>query len=82
MTTPNPSEETLEEGDPSLGSIIETVRRVEGLHVGLLTEDEQDAFRSAVLLGLAYRQYEGPAGFLGLAKVRLTNSVSSRELQS
>ena len=51
---------------------LDYVRPVVGLHVGLLIEQEMAAFNRLVELGLAYRSYEGASGFLGLAKVRLT----------
>lgn len=44
---------------------------IEGLFVGQLSDEEMLTFERAVEEGLARRSYEGPAGFMGLAKVRL-----------
>jgi hypothetical protein len=49
----------------------EAILRLEGLFVGQLNADELLLFDAAVTAGLAFRAYEGAAGFLGLAKVRL-----------
>lgn len=49
----------------------EAVRHLNGLFVGQLTPDELELFELAVERGLAYRSYEGGAGFMGLAKVRI-----------
>ena len=48
---------------------------VEGFFVGQLNDDEMKVFERAVEDGLAYRSYEGGAGFLGLARVRLRRST-------
>lgn len=53
-------------------AMLEAVKRIEGLFVGQLTEDELMLFEAAVKAGLACRSYEGGAGFMGLAKVRIT----------
>jgi hypothetical protein len=47
------------------------LERIEGLFVGQLGEREMRTFERAVEDGEAYRSYEGAAGFLGLAIVRL-----------
>jgi hypothetical protein len=49
----------------------EAILRVEGLFVGQLDADEMLLFEAAVKARIAYRSYEGMAGLLGLAKVRL-----------
>jgi hypothetical protein len=49
----------------------EIVRNVNGLFVGMLTPEEMDAFNYLVAKGVARRDYTGPGGFMGLAKVRL-----------
>lgn len=48
---------------------LETVKPLNGLHVGLLDETEVDAFNRLCERGLARRKYEGAAQLLGLAKV-------------
>lgn len=40
-----------------------------GLYVGQLNDDEMRMFNESVRRGLAYRQYAGAAGFMGLAKI-------------
>lgn len=45
--------------------------RIEGLFEGQLTEEESWLFEEAIELAIAYRSYEGSAGFIGMAKVRL-----------
>ena len=47
------------------------IARVNGLFVGQLDESEMEAFNEACNSGLAARVYEGGAGFMGLAKVRV-----------
>ena len=54
----------------------DVVRRTEGLFVGLLTDDEAEAFNRCVQGQFAFRSYEGAGGFLGLAKVRLCEGES------
>lgn len=44
---------------------------LEGMFVGLLSEAELRLFERAVDLGYARRGYEGAAGLMGLARVRL-----------
>lgn len=51
------------------------LERMEGMFVGSLTDDEMAAFQQAVADGRAYRSYEGVAGLLELAKVRLVYVV-------
>jgi hypothetical protein len=59
-------------GTRSLGGIEMTdLERMEGLFVGQLNARELRTFERAVEDGDAYRSYEGGAGFMGLAKVRL-----------
>lgn len=48
------------------------LERIEGLFVGQLNEREMRVFERAVEDGEADRSYEGGAGFMGLAKIRLT----------
>lgn len=47
------------------------LRPVNGMFVGVLTDEELEALDVAIEAGAARRSYEGPAGFLGLAKVRI-----------
>lgn len=47
----------------------EAIKRLEGLFVGQLDGDELELFYAAVTAGIAFRDYRGPSGFLGLAKV-------------
>lgn len=61
---------TREEAD------LDYVRPVVGMHVGLLIPQELAAFERLVAAGKARRSYEGAAGFLGLAKVRLVEPVA------
>ena len=51
------------------------LERIEGLFVGQLDERELRTFERAIEDGEAQRTYEGAAGFMGLAKVRLTRSA-------
>jgi hypothetical protein len=51
------------------------LRRLEGSFVSQLNEQELEAFERAVADGKAYRSYEGGAGFMGLAKVRLRSEL-------
>lgn len=47
------------------------IRELDGLHVGLLTDEEYALFQRAILSGVARRSYEEPtSGLLGMAKVR------------
>jgi len=50
---------------------VSDLTRLDGLFVGMLTEDEVEAFSRAVKEGKARRSYEGGGGLMGLAKVRL-----------
>ena len=52
------------------------LERIEGLFVGSLDDYELWLFEHAVADGMAVRSYEGGAGFMGLAKVRLVRTVS------
>jgi hypothetical protein len=46
-------------------------KHVEGLHTGLLSDDEKESFRRCIEDGMAYRDYDHNSGFfLGMAKVR------------
>lgn len=47
------------------------LNRIEGLFVGQLDGRELRMFERAIADGEAWRSYEGVAGFLGLARVRL-----------
>jgi hypothetical protein len=47
------------------------LEQIDGLFVGQLDEREMRTFERAVQDGEAVRSYEGGAGFMGLAKVRL-----------
>lgn len=51
------------------------IRRVDGLFVGLLSQDEIRDLDECVRLGYAVKSYEGAAGFMGLAKVRATGKA-------
>lgn len=48
------------------------LERIEGLFVGQLDEKEMRLFERAIEDGEARRSYEGGAGFMGLARVRLS----------
>lgn len=48
------------------------LRRVDGLFVGQLSEDEMHDLREAIKRGMAREVYEGGAGFMGLARIRRT----------
>jgi hypothetical protein len=50
--------------------------RMEGLFVGQLDDYEMWLFDHAVEDGMAERSYEGGAGLMGLAKVRLIRTVA------
>jgi hypothetical protein len=50
---------------------LKIVGGVVGLCVGSLFNEEMEAFIRLCDAGLAMRSYEGPAGLLGLAKVKL-----------
>lgn len=51
------------------------LEHIEGLFVGQLNERELKVFERAVEDGEARRSYEGGAGFMGLAKVRIVRTV-------
>lgn len=46
------------------------VHRLNGMFVGQLNEEELMSFQRCVADHSAWRDYSGPSGFLGLAKVR------------
>lgn len=52
--------------------MLEALRRLNGLFVGQLTEDELELFSWGVCKGYAREVYEGASGFLGLGKVKVT----------
>jgi hypothetical protein len=54
--------------------MLTDLRRIDGLFVGMLDKDELWLFEKAVEDGKARRSYEGGAGFMGLAKVRVIKS--------
>jgi hypothetical protein len=54
------------------------LEHIDGLFIGQLNEQEMHAFERAVAEGEAYRSYEGGAGFMGLAKVRLRRRAIER----
>lgn len=50
----------------------EVLRNCEGMYVGMLSEEEMEAFERLVRLGRASRDYgEGVMAMMGLAKVKL-----------
>lgn len=49
----------------------DTLRRINGLFVGLLDKEELEVFDEACRTNDARRSYEGSAGLMGLAKVRV-----------
>ena len=48
---------------------------IDGLHVGLLNDDELAWFDAECAAGRARRSYEGAAGFMGIAKVRIVRNA-------
>jgi hypothetical protein len=48
--------------------MMEALRRIEGLFVGQLKDDEVKLFNAGYDLGLCYQSYEGTAGLLGLSE--------------
>ena len=44
---------------------------LDGVHMGMLDAEEMDAFNRLKDAGLAMREYSGPAGFFGVARLRL-----------
>jgi hypothetical protein len=55
---------------------VNDLERMEGLFVGQLDDYETWLFNHAVADGMAERSYEGGAGFMGLAKVRLVRTLA------
>jgi hypothetical protein len=55
---------------------VTDLERIEGLFVGSLDDYELWLFERAISDGMAERSYEGGAGFMGLAKVRLIRTVN------
>jgi hypothetical protein len=61
----------------------DTLHRISGLFVGMLDKDELEVFDEACRRHQAVRSYEGGAGLMGLAKVRLIDTaLSSTERES
>jgi hypothetical protein len=58
------------------------LERMDGLFVGQLDDYETWLFDHAVADGMAERSYEGGAGFMGLAKVRLVRTVAVPKRQA
>lgn len=58
------------------------VHEMEGMFVGMLDDAEIRALDQAISLGLARRSYEGGAGLMGLAKVRLNAGTAVRQALS
>jgi hypothetical protein len=54
---------------------VTALRSLDGTFVGLLSGDELVLFEEAVARREARRSYEGLAGFLGLAKVRVSATL-------
>lgn len=52
------------------------LEQMDGMFVGFLDPAELWLFEKAVEDGLARRSYEGGAGFMGLAKVRLNKTLN------
>jgi hypothetical protein len=50
---------------------VNDLERIDGLFVGLLSQDELELLEDAITHGKAMRWYQGGAGFMGLAKVKL-----------
>lgn len=48
---------------------MDRIRSLRGMFLGLLDEEELAIFELMVERGLAYRDYSGSAGWLGLATV-------------
>ena len=53
----------------------DALRHIEGLFVGQLTEEELALFNACFDLGWCCQSYEGAAGFMGLARVRLLPAI-------
>jgi hypothetical protein len=64
----------------------DTLRRIDGLFVGMLDAEELEIFNDACKRYEARRSYEGAGGAMGLAKVRVmvpvTNGVRALEGKS
>jgi hypothetical protein len=58
------------------------LERIEGLFVGQLDDYELWLFEHAVADGMAERSYEGGAGFMGLAKVRLVRTLAAPKVRA
>lgn len=50
---------------------IELLKNLNGIHLGLLDDEEIEALDLLCSKGKAKRLYEGACGFMGLAKVKL-----------
>lgn len=57
------------------------LEHIDGLFVGSLNADEMRTFTRAVQDGEAVRHYDGAAGFMGLAKVRVVARDHHRALK-
>lgn len=55
--------------------MLRDLERLDGMHVGLLDNEELWLFEKAVADGMAYRSYEGGSGFMSLAKVRFHREI-------
>ena len=62
----------------SIQDDLDVLRSLNGLHMGLLDEKEMDSFERLRQAGMAQRDYSGPSGFLGLARLRLTEVKDDR----
>jgi hypothetical protein len=51
--------------------LVEDMRRLDGMFVDILTDDERKKFDRAIASGIARRLYDGPAGLMGVATVYL-----------
>lgn len=52
---------------------------MDGMFVGLLTDEEIEVYNRAYDEGKARLSYEGAGGFMGLAKVRLIRPIPSTQ---
>lgn len=50
---------------------LKTLQSLDGLHYGLLTDEEKLAFLRLKSLGQATVEYSGAAGLLGISRIRL-----------
>jgi len=55
-------------------SDLALIRHLDGIYVGLLDGQDLEAFERCCKAGTARRSYEGVAGFLSLAKVRIVGN--------